>query len=763
MARSKRKKAKGRNPARSRLRRSRAWLPGILLLGAVAVVAIVFIGRERSTLPLPAEGFNVLLISMDTTRADHLGCYGHPQIKTPNIDRLASQGTMFTQCMAPVPITLPSHSSMMTGTDPYVHGVRDNGNYYLHGDNETLAEALKASGYATAAEVAAFVLNREFGLNQGFDVYHDTYGPLRRGAGQPGETYAERSAREVADGAITWLRDHGRERFFLFVHFFDAHAPYAPPQPFAAQYSNPYLGEIAFVDEQIGRLLAELKDRDLRKRTLVILTADHGEGLGQHNEPTHSVFVYDATMSVPLIFRCPGRIPAGRSVRAQVRIIDIAPTVLDFLGMEPMANAQGESLLPLLTGQTGRPGHIAYGESMFPMLNLGFAPLRAVREGGWKYIHAPQPELYNVSEDPGELNNLATSEPQRVERMRDHLYELIENAPVVVGAASAKREMSQSELEQLRALGYVGGLARTADEADKSELDLLEPEGLDPKDYVDDINLNFRAHTLKEAGDLEGSEQVLRELLARAGDRSQRYWWPLRDLAMILMEQGEEEEAIEYFEKALSIRPADSVLLTELGLALAKLGRTDEALLRFREAVNTEPVYARTHRHYAQALRLKGETEAAIHHFRRALEMDPQVPEAWYSLGFLLVERGDYAGGLRCWRTGLALSPEDTYMVNNVAWILSTCPVDSVRDGAEAVRLAEAVRDATGGKSPAALHTLAAAYAEQGRFDDALATANRALELATKAGSDVLIQRVKTALRSYSQGQPYREGPARAP
>ncbi len=760
MGRSKKAKAKATVKAEGRRRlphRARwAWVLGIGLLGAAGLAAKLLFTPDQSD-PIPrGEGFNILLISMDTTRADHLGCYGHPGIKTPNIDRLAAEGTIFTQCTATAPLTLPSHASIMTGTDPYVHGVRENGSYHLHGDNETLAEALRAAGYATAAEVAAFVLNREFGLDQGFDVYHDTYGAPVRAGEQARKAYSERSAGEVCAGAMDWLRKNGQKRFFLFVHFFDPHEPYAPPSRFASQYRNPHLGEIAYVDEQIGRLMAELQSLGVDDKTLVILTADHGEGLGQHNESTHSVFVYDTTMAVPLIFRCPGRIPKGQAVHAQVRTIDIAPTVLAFLEMEPMADAQGRSLLPLMAEPSGNPGLWAYGESMFPMLNFDFAPLRVFRAGGWKYIHAPRAELYHVSEDPGELRNLAAAEPQRVATMRKQLYALIENAPVVVGASS-RRHMSASDIEKLQGLGYMGAAAPLAGGSQVSELDLLEPRGLDPKDYVDEIDLSIRASSLRSAGDLEGAERALGELFARAPRRSQRSWWAQRNLAKVLEGKGQKEDAIEAYENALHIRPRDSETLTDLGLVLAKLGRIDEAILRFREALGIEPVLARTHRSYARALRVKGESDEAIRHFRLALEMDPQVAKAWYSLGFLLEERGDHAEVVKCWRAGLALSPSDSHMVNNLAWLLATCPDDQVRDGAEAVRLGEMALRATEGGNPAALNTLAAAYAEQGRLDDAVASARRAIELADQAGAHVLAERIRGRLRMYEQQQPIRD------
>lgn len=731
-----RRQARTRSRARSGLRWRWVLAFGILVTGAAAA-ALWHRSQEDSNrvhsdgagltgLHPRGDGFNVLLISMDTVRADHLACYGHPTIKTPHLDRLAAEGTLFAQCMSAVPATLPSHASMMTGTYPFVHGVRGNSQFHLHDDNDTLAERLRSAGYATGAEVAAFVLNAEFGMDQGFDVYRDIYSAWQVEGGLSRETYSERKAAEVCDGALGWLRQQANRKFFLFVHFFDPHQPHEPPRRFASQYRNRYLGEIAYVDEQVGRLMTELTSLGVDDRTLVILTADHGEGFGQHDEDTHMTFVYDTTMSVPLIIRCPARIPAGRRVRAQVRTIDIAPTVLAFLGIDPMPNAQGRSLLPLAADPTADPGWSAYGESLNPLHNYGYAALRAIRRDGWKFIHAPRPELYNVREDPGELRNLALLYPQRVERMREILYRLVLDAPAVVGAASAQRAMSTSDIERLQALGYVGG-SSTAEDFAKSELELLDfdPSDPDPKDHIEEIKLTIRAVGLKHSDQPEEAEQALRELFARSPESSRSSWWAQRNLGLVLADQGKKQEAIEAYRNALRIRALDGTTRTDLGLALATLGRIDEALVELRKALEIPPVLARTHRGCAKALWQKGEREAAIRQFRLAVEKDP--------------------------------SHDRFSMVDRLAWILATCPDDALRDGAEAVRLAEMACDATKRQDASLLDTLAAAYAEQGRFDDAVAVADQALQLAEKGDDRQLTAGVRRRRRLYAAQQPFRD------
>lgn len=362
---------------------------------AVVMTVVLWYRAQEDTVFHPRLGqgqnFNVLLITLDTTRMDSLGCYGHPVIQTPHIDALAREGARFTQCSSSAPITLPSHASIMTSTYPFVHRARNNGRYLIDKSNLTLAELLKTNGYTTGAEVAAYVLNAMWGLDQGFDSYRG----VEKGSQQSAtsmenlEGWQSQKADVVCNLAMEWLQQNGLHRFFLWVHFFDPHLPLIPPKKFEAQYDDPYLAEIAFVDEQIGRLMGELRRMKLDKHTLVALTADHGEGRGQHREDTHAYYIYDSTMSVPLVFWCPAVIPAGRRIDCQVRTVDIAPTVLALLGMAEQPGFQGRSLLPLLAGETTDLGLGAYGESVLAHETHGYGQLWFYRADGWKYIHAP--------------------------------------------------------------------------------------------------------------------------------------------------------------------------------------------------------------------------------------------------------------------------------------------------------------------------------------------------------------------------------------
>jgi len=516
---------------------------GLLAAGALGMLAAVVLYTFWPKSPPARPRLNVLLITVDTLRADHLSCYGYRAMQTANLDRLAAEGTRFADCVTSVPITLPSHASIMTGTYPYVHGCRVNGEQPLHEANLTLAEILRAAGYTTHAEIAAFVLNARFGLDQGFDSYRDVPPPTPDAvaAGR-----AERPADEVCESTIAWLRDHAAQPFFVWVHLFDPHFPYAPPQPFRRGGLHPYDGEIAFVDEQVGRLVAALDALGLRDKTLVVLTADHGEGLWEHGEELHTVFVYDTTLAVPLIFRCPGLIPPGRTVTSQVRTIDIAPTILELLGLPAKQDAQGVSLAPLILNRGKAPRQLAaYGESMEPQVRFGYSALRCLRAGGWKYIHAPKPELYHIREDPGETDNLAEQYPERLQAMRERLRELIAQAPAPPWTRPSRSRLDRESARRLQSLGYLTGTgSATRDHAGTTELARFEPSGPDPKDRIEAIQWMHESTKGLRTGDLEAAMAAYRKALeADPKLAAARYL-----LGQALQAQGKLNEALEQYE-----------------------------------------------------------------------------------------------------------------------------------------------------------------------------------------------------------------------
>ena len=384
-------------------------------LPALAVLQLLFGACAEPPL-------DVLLITLDTTRADHLGCYGYERIETPHIDRLAAEGVLYERCYTPVPITLPSHLSILTGTYPAYHGVRENAGFYVAPELTTLAEVLKREGYSTAAFVGAYPLDSQTGLDQGFDLYDDNYPSSLEEGKHPllAGFFDERPAADVVLPALGWL-DEQNGPFFLWAHFFDPHQPQIPPSPYRERYADSlYDGEIAAVDEAIGRLLARLEERGSLDRTLVVLTADHGEGLGDHGELTHALLLYSTTVRVPLIVRHP-RGPAGVRVGAPVATVDILPTILGQLGLEAPEAVQGHPL-PRSDGEGG-PRRKILSETLYGALMHGWSPLDRLTVDDWMLVHGPVPRLYHLADDPGELRDLAGEEPERLAALRRLLVE----------------------------------------------------------------------------------------------------------------------------------------------------------------------------------------------------------------------------------------------------------------------------------------------------------------------------------------------------
>lgn len=607
--------------------------------------------RTRNSGGAAEQRVNILLISLDTTRADHLACYGHPITKTPNIDRLAAQGVRFEQCVSPAPITLPAHASLLTGVYPFVHGARNNTQFHLSDDHETLTEVLKAAGYATRAQVAARVLDREFGLAQGFDAYEDT-------SVRPGHP-SERSAADITDAAIAQLRDLRDKPFFLFLHYYDPHAPYTPPQPFASQYADAYTAEIAAVDAQIGRLLAEMDRLGLTDRTLIVLTADHGEGLGEHGEPTHTTFIYDSTLLVPLIMRLPSHIPAGRIVPEQVRLNDVAPTILALLDLPPLSAAQGISLVEALRG-AALPSLPAYAESLHARLNFGACTLRAWRSEGWKYIHATRPELYNLVSDPKELTNLADAEPKRLAEMRAALKTQIAEGSRGQAARSRHRPTGDTA-KAIEGLGYIGGGEDEDEEirARSGEIALFDPVGPDPKDLIDYMNRTAAAIGLHQQGQYALAERELRRLLMEARTDRRSAFRVLKTLGATLGAQGKYEQAAAAFREALTACPDDADTLTELGMTLLRMRNHDAAIDVLRKAISLPPPSARSFFNLAEALAAKGRKQDAIVAYRQGLELDPSQADIRAKLAALHLSIGQREEAVREYREAARLAPQN--------------------------------------------------------------------------------------------------------
>ena len=420
--------------------------------------------------------WNVLIITMDTTRADALRCYGNEFIETPALNRLAREGVLFEHAYSLVPLTLPAHASIMSGMAPMSHGVIDNGAYHVPNEIVTLAEVLKEKGYETAAFISAKVLDRSFNLDQGFDLYNqDDINPQEND--EDSILVADRKGNKTTDAALAWLQSHRHKPYFLWVHYYDPHAAYVPPPPYDTLYASRYLGEIAFMDSQIKRLLEDLREKGDCDHTIVIAVADHGEGLGEHSEPTHSNFLYNTTQHIPLIVRVPGLKEPGRRIKTPASQVDVMPTILAFLRIEPPAQVEGESLVSLIQNgdEGGEEEKFAFLETKANFLHYGWSPLSGIVGVRYKYIKAPKPEFYDLQTDPAELKNLYTPENKLALQLRSRLDRMEKGFErLIIGAQEA--EVTPQMQRQLEALGYVvrGAHGNPKIAAGKNPLDFVD-------------------------------------------------------------------------------------------------------------------------------------------------------------------------------------------------------------------------------------------------------------------------------------------------
>jgi choline-sulfatase len=442
-------------------RRANRWVAAVL---GLALGALALIGSSLHRNPPTA----IVIVTLDTTRADRLSPYGLMNAPMPGLERLAREGVVFDQAMSASPLTLPSHCTLFTGLLPPRHAVRDNADSPLAPSVTTMAEILAFGGYRTAAFVAAGVLDADRGLSQGFDVYRSA--PTAEAARAGGR---ERRGDEVMTEAVDWLAGVGRSPFFLWVHLYDPHRPYDPPEPFRSRHTDPYVGELAFTDAQIARLLTALDTLKLRNRTIVVVAGDHGESLGDHGERDHGIFVYQSVLRVPLIVRAPDVAP--RRIRSVVRLIDVQPTVLELLDIR-WPRGDGVSLLAMMQGRQPPVDLEAYAESLYPR-RFGWSPLRAIRDGRFKFIDAPRPELYDLETDPFEERNMYAERRPQAHLMRGRIDTLDDSNALRTSSSS---ELPESVRQRLAALGYVG-----TGNIGPSRLPRALP---DPKDCIAHIN-----------------------------------------------------------------------------------------------------------------------------------------------------------------------------------------------------------------------------------------------------------------------------------
>ncbi len=647
--------------------------------------------RESGGGPPPS----LVLMTLDTVRADHLGAYGYRAAETPWLDRLAREGIRFEQVSSQVPLTLPSHATILSGLLPPHHGLRNNGIGTFPDGPATLATLLSGAGYRTGAFVGAFVLDRRFGLGRGFDVYDDE---VVRDPGAGTVLEAERPGREVMDRALAWLAqpkapmsEDTAEPFFLWIHLYDAHAPYVPPSPWRERHpGRPYDGEIAAVDEQVGRLLQELQQRGLAERTVVAVAADHGEGLGDHGEQTHGLLLYEPTLRVPLLLRGPG-LSAGKVSRTPVALGDRAPTLAGLLGRTLPAPAgsalDGRDLSAALRkGDEPTPADL-YAETRYPAA-FGWSPLAALRRRDLKYIAAPRPELYDLARDPGEARDLSDLSDHPTDRSdRSDRSDQLEGfaarlAAIEAGAVEAPRSAPDAETRaRLASLGYATGspspppprrdpstapdprrmaglfqrYERAHNQLKEGEIEpaLASLEALVAEDPHNPVFRGELARAFRDRGEMGRAVPLFRQAAADAPDDPEAWY----NLAAALQRAGRPAEARQALERALHLDPARPEAHNTLALALLAEQKPDEALRELQTAVALDARDATALNNLGNVLRGLGRLDEAAEAYRRAAAIAPRYAEPLNGLGTLEVERDRPAAALSLFDRALALAP----------------------------------------------------------------------------------------------------------
>jgi len=670
------------------LRRSALAAFGLVLLaGAWTLLVGPIPGLHLLT---PARPRNLLLVSLDTVRADRLGSYHYAQAQTPRLDALAASGLRFEHASTVAPLTLPAHSSLMTGTFPAWHGVRDNGGFYLDDDQLTLAEMLRERGFRTGGFVGAFVLDRRWGISQGFDRYFDDFDLDKYENASMMDTI-QRPGGEVVDHALEWLKADATQPFFAWVHLYDAHTPYEAPEPYRSRFprtrDGAYDAEISSADAQVGRLVDALRDAGRLDDTLIVVVGDHGEMLGEHGEPTHGFFIYEGATRIPLVISGPG-VPAA-VISDQVRIVDVAPTALSLLGVPVPKPVQGADLMPLARGQ--HLGLIAHSESWYPRYHYGWSELRAIQDGRFKLIRAPRPELYDLATDPREERDQAQAAAARLDLFGRALDEF-ESKTARAGAPQGPRAIDSETEERLAALGYVAGSV--------SLQRIAGPARGDPKDKIGLYNLMKEAAALSSENRIDDAIATVRQALDQDPEIVEGYML----LGNFYKKLKRPEDAIAAYRDALARDSEHQNALFSLALAYKDEGRLDEARVGFERARELDPRngkvlwqladlwmrkrdFARAEAIIADALERKvdehrlllklaesrieaqrfDEAEQAL---KTALEKKPDLAVAHFDLGLAYEGQGQTAKAIESYERELASNPKAYRAAFNAAKLL---------------------------------------------------------------------------------------------
>lgn len=605
---------------------------------------------------------NVILISLDTLRADHLGCYGYKRVPTPNIDALSHGGTLFTQASSQVPLTTPSHSSLFTSTFPFANGVEDN-TEPLSPHAVTLARVLKSAGYETAAFVGGFVMERRFGLNQGFDQYDDPFNLHLYQGVDPGDI--KRPGKNVVAASQAWLKRHSGSPSFLFLHLYDLHTPYNVPSEARTRYRSGYDGELSYVDELVGRFTNYLKSEGLFEKSLIILLSDHGESLGEHDESTHGYFIYQSTIWVPLIIHWPnGKTVLPKRVDEPVGLIDVAPTILNALNVPSPPQFQGKSILGRSGGARSSKSNI-YSESLYARNHFGTSALRSIRSGRYKYIEAPDPELYDLMDDPDEKQNIFATKQSVAQVLRLELRSLRANHLPANSATSSA--ISPEAVAALNSLGYI------TDGSAKAESSETAP---DPKNRIADYETYGRALALAASGQLSESNRLLSKLLAK----DQGLVAVHLSLGLNLQKQNQHRDAVEHFRSVLKKDPANVLAHFDMAVSYFQLGSLEEATKELKATLLIAPYYTRAEELLGTIALQRGDFATARRHFERILIISPDDYAAHYNLGGLSILEEKWEEGQRHLRAAIEIDGQSAEAHNTLGSLyLRTSDLDSAR------------------------------------------------------------------------------------
>jgi len=623
---------------------------GFELLGALSCVS-----AAQKAVPRPNPAPNLLFVTIDTLRPDHLHCYGYDQIQTPNIDSLASDGIRFEQAYTPIPITLPSHVVMLTGTYPMMSGMHDFSGNNLNPAQATLATVLRARGYDTGAVIAAAVLDRRFGLNNGFDFYYDHFNFSR--LAESNLDFMERPANEVIDQALKWLAKPRQRPFFLWVHLYDPHHPYQPPAPFRETYkANLYDGEIAFADTELGRLLRYLKQRGLYDRTVIALSGDHGEGLGEHGEKTHGFFIYDTTLHVPLILKPSARIKfTNRVVKKDVSLVDLMPTLLGVLNAPIPAKVQGKNLTPMVLRGGEMEASPLYSETYLPRIHFNWSELRGLSTGNYHFIDAPKPELFDRTKDPGELHNLYADKYAVSTEMRSQLAATVRRFTMEHEMAQ-KSTLDPQLADRLRSLGYTA----LASGEDSPVSDRKLP---DPKDRIRVYESVSEAIADSQHGRYAESIEKLKSTLSTEENSVPIHYL----LGLNYYRTKEFAMSVAEFKKALELSPNYMLAVFNLGLASAALGDDAEAIKCLKRTLELDPTNFGAAFDLGATYLHQNMIEESTAAFRQSVTINPDFAPGYRALGEMLVYQGKVDEGLKELRKAVRLAPNDPRVHESLA------------------------------------------------------------------------------------------------